>query len=119
MSVPYDRGFQNSALSLAADLGIPVFRGVYAGVLGPSYETPAEIRYLKAAGAHAVGMSTVPEAITAAALGLPVLAFSLITNRAAGLGPGSLDHREVLDVGREAGGRMESLIRAFIRWLPD
>jgi purine-nucleoside phosphorylase len=118
MGEPYDRGYQAVALSLAADLGIPIVRGVYAGVLGPSYETPAEIRYLEGVGAHAVGMSTVPEAITASALGLPVLAFSLITNRAAGLGRGSLDHQEVLDVGREAGGRLETLIRAFVAAMP-
>ena len=118
LGAPYDRGYQASALSLAADLGIHVVRGVYAGVLGPSYETPAEIRYLERAGAHAVGMSTVPEAITAAALGLPVLAFSLITNRAAGLGPGSLNHQEVLDVGRDAGGRLETLLRAFVATVP-
>ena len=118
MAAPYDQAFQDRVLSLAVEMGIPLARGVYAGVLGPSYETPAEVRFLERAGAHAVGMSTVPEAITAAALGLPVLGFSLITNRAAGLGGAKLDHREVLEVGREAGGALERLIRAFVRELP-
>jgi purine-nucleoside phosphorylase len=115
---PYDPPLQARALKVAGELGIPLYRGVYAAVLGPSYETPAEVRFLEKAGAHAVGMSTVPEAITAAALGLPVLGISLITNRAAGLGGETLDHQEVLDVGREAGGRMEQLLRALIREMP-
>ena len=118
MAAPYDPALQSRALELAGELGIPLNRGVYAAVLGPSYETPAEVRFLEKAGAHAVGMSTVPEAITAAALGLRVVGFSLITNRAAGLGGATLDHQEVLDVGREAGGRLEALIRALVRDLP-
>ena len=118
MAAPYDRALQASALALAAEVGIPVSRGVYAAVLGPSYETPAEIRFLEKAGADAVGMSTVPEAIAAAALGLRVLGFSLITNKAAGLGGAKLDHQEVLEVGRVAGGRLERLIRAIIREMP-
>ncbi len=84
--------------------GFPFREGTYAAVLGPSYETPAEIRFLRVAGADAVGMSTVPEAITARALGMRVLAFSLITNQAAGLGSGLLNHDEVLEVGRRGRG---------------
>jgi purine-nucleoside phosphorylase len=118
LTAPYDSVFQTRALELAEELGIPLSRGVYAGVLGPSYETPAEIRFLVRAGAHAVGMSTVPEAITAAALGLRVLGFSLITNRAAGLGGEVLSHSEVLEVGRTSGGALRRLLRAFIRGLP-
>ena len=117
LAAPYDPVFQTQALELAEELGIPLSRGVYAGVLGPSYETPAEIRFLVRAGAHAVGMSTVPEAVTAVALGLRVLGFSLITNRAAGLGGGVLIHSEVLEVGRTSGGALERLLRAFIRGL--
>ena len=94
MSAPYDKGLQGLALELARERGIPLSRGTYAAVLGPSYETPAEIRFLRLAGADAVGMSTVPEAITARALGMRVLAFSLITNQAAGLGSGLLNHDE-------------------------
>lgn len=118
MSDLYDQTLQARALAVADALGIPLTRGVYAGVLGPSYETPAEIRFLEKAGAHAVGMSTVPEAITAAALGLRVLGLSLITNRAAGSSDGPLDHQEVLEVGREAGGRLERLLRGVIPAMP-
>jgi purine-nucleoside phosphorylase len=117
MSAPYDPRFQEVALELAEDLGIPLSRGVYAAVLGPSYETPAEIRFVRLAGADAVGMSTVPEAITARASGMKVLAFSLITNMAAGLGSTVLHHDEVLEMGRMAGSRLESLLRAFLKWM--
>ena len=117
MTSAYDESHRSRAVEKAKELGIPLSRGVYAGVLGPSYETPAEIRFLAGIGADAVGMSTVPEAIVGAAIGLRVLGFSLITNRAAGLGGAKLDHQEVLDVGREAGGRLETIIRAFIRGL--
>lgn len=118
LAAPYDPAYLTRALELADDLGISLFRGVYAAVVGPSYETPAEVRFLARAGAHAVGMSTVPEAIAAAKLGLRVLGISLITNRAAGLGSGILNHREVLETGRVASGKMERLLRAFIRELP-
>ena len=101
-------------MGVAEALGIPLPRGTYAAVLGPSYETPAEIRYLQGVGADAVGMSTVPEAITARALGMKVMGFSLITNLAAGMGQASLDHQEVLDVGKEAGEKLQRLIRALL-----
>lgn len=114
----YDEESRRRAGELAAELDVALSRGVYAGVLGPSYETPAEIRFLRGAGADAVGMSTVPEAIVGAALGIRVLGFSLITNKAAGEGESKLDHQEVLDMGRKAGGRLEKLIRAFVRGLP-
>jgi len=118
MAAPYHPALQSRALAVAGTLEIPLERGVYAAVLGPSYETPAEVRFLEKVGAHAVGMSTVPEAIAAAALGLPVLGISLITNRAAGPGGAALDHRDVLEVGRAAGGRLERLLRALIREMP-
>jgi purine-nucleoside phosphorylase len=117
LSSPFDTGLQDLARSVAADQGIPLRRGVYAGVLGPSYETPAEVRFLERAGADAVGMSTVPEAIAAAARGLSVLGLSVITNRAAGMGTSLLTHEEVLAVGREAGGRLGDLIRGVVRGL--
>jgi purine-nucleoside phosphorylase len=117
MSAPYDPALQALALEVARERGIPMTRGTYAGVLGPSYETPAEVRALGAAGAHAVGMSTVPEVTVARALGLKVLAFSLITNRAAGLSPEPLDHREVLEIGKAAGGRLQAVIQGVLaRW---
>lgn len=114
MSAPYDSALRGLATELAREMGIALPSGVYASVLGPSYETPAEIRFLRSVGADAVGMSTVPEAITARALGMKVLAFSLITNQAAGLGAESLQHEEVLEVGIAAGGRLGDLIRRII-----
>ena len=118
MSAPYDVGLQGLAWEAAKERGVPLFKGIYAGVLGPSYETPAEIRSLRMMGADAVGMSTVPEAITARALGMKVLAFSLITNWAAGLTPNPLDHEEVLKMGMEAGGRLAAIIRSVLARLP-
>jgi purine-nucleoside phosphorylase len=82
------------------------FEGVYAALLGPSYETPAEIRFLQRAGAGAVGMSTVPEVIAARQLGVRVLAIATITNRAAGLSRGRLSHQEVLEAGKRASERL-------------
>ncbi len=111
---PYDPRLQELAMEVAREEKIPLERGVYAAVLGPSYETPAEIRFLRGAGADAVGMSTVPETITARALGMRVMAFSLITNAAAGLGSNQLDHADVLEMGRSAGGRLMRLIRAIL-----
>jgi purine-nucleoside phosphorylase len=110
MSAPYDPGLQTLAMEVARERGIPLSRGVYAAILGPSYETPAEVRFLRGVGADAVGMSTVPEAITARALGMRVLAFSLITNHAAGMAPEPLHHDEVLEMGRVAGGQLRELI---------
>ena len=102
------------AMDAALEMGIPLSRGTYAGVLGPSYETPAEIRFFEGIGAHAVGMSTVPEAIVARALEMKVLAFSLITNQASGLGSGTLNHEEVLEMGRGSGSRLKQLIQAVL-----
>lgn len=87
--------------------------GVYAGVTGPAYETPAEIRMLAALGADLVGMSTVHEATAAHALGARVLGISVVTNRAAGLGA-QLDHAEVQRAGAEAAGRIETLLRGVV-----
>jgi purine-nucleoside phosphorylase len=92
--------------------------GVYAGLLGPTYETPAEIRYLARIGADLVGMSTVCEVITANALGMKVLGISCVTNKAAGLG-GKLHHEEVLEVGRRSRGRFIALLSAVIPKLAE
>jgi purine-nucleoside phosphorylase len=91
-------------------------QGVYAGLPGPHYETPAEIRMLRAAGADMVGMSTVLEAIAARHLGLEILGISLVTNPAAGLTQASLDHAEVITAGREAAARISALLASV---LPD
>lgn len=95
MTVAYDAGYRALAEQLAAELNIPLQKGVYAWLTGPNYETPAEIRYLRAIGADAVGMSTVPEVLVARHSGLRVCGISCITNLAAGMGDGLLSHEEV------------------------
>jgi len=95
----YDPGLRSIARDVAAKQGFVMHDGVYGGLLGPAFETPAEVRYLRTIGADMVGMSTVPEVIAARALGLNVLGFSLITNVAAGEG---LSHVEVLEAGERA-----------------
>lgn len=114
LSGAYDARLRALAERVAAARGIPLATGVYCGVLGPSYETPAEIRMIAALGADAVGMSTVPEVIAARAAGLDVLGISLITNLAAGLADRELSHEEVVEAGREAAGRFTALIRGVL-----
>jgi len=94
----YDPALRSIARGVAAEQGLAITDGVYAGLLGPAFETPAEVRYLRAIGADVVGMSTVPEVIVARALGLHVLGLSLVTNVAAGEG---LSHAEVLEAGED------------------
>src|SRR6266511_2752848 len=97
MHAPYDAQLRAHARAVAVEAGIPLEEGVYAGLLGPSYETPAEVRMLERLGADAVGMSTVPEVLAARARGIRCLGFSSITNAAAGLGE-PLAHEDVLAV---------------------
>jgi purine-nucleoside phosphorylase len=97
--------------------GIPVKHGVYVAVHGPSYETPAEIRYMRTIGADAVGMSTVPEALAARHMNLEVLAISCITNMAAGVLPQLLNHEEVLETARRVRGSFISLLEGIIERL--
>lgn len=115
LSAAYDPELGALLEETAAELGEPLGRGVYAYVRGPSYETPAEVRMLRALGAHLVGMSTVPETIVAAHMGLRVVGLSLVSNWAAGLAEHPLDHREVERVAREASARMGRLLSAFIQ----
>ena len=114
MTYTYSKRYREIALEEAKKLSIPSRAGVYAGLLGPSYETPAEIRYLRAIGADLVGMSTVPEAIAARHMGLDVLAISCVTNMAAGILDRALDHEEVLEVGRRVMGQFIALLRAVL-----
>ena len=114
MSDPYDSGLRALAREVAQAERIPLEEGVYAALLGPSFETPAEIRMLERIGADAVGMSTVPEVIAARARGIRCLGFSSITNVAAGLSAQKLSHLEVLEAGRQVAGQLERLIRGVL-----
>jgi len=95
-------------------IDLPLRHGVYAALLGPSYETPAEIRYLRAIGADAVGMSTVPEALAARHMGIDVLGISCISNLAAGVLPEPLNHAEVLDTTRRIRGQFIALLEGIV-----
>jgi len=117
MSDPYDPALRASARAVAKLDGIPLEEGVYAALLGPSFETPAEIRMLERLGADAVGMSTVPEVIAARARGVRCLGFSSITNVAAGLSAQKLSHAEVLEAGKQVAGQLERLIRGVLKGL--
>lgn len=117
MTEAYDVGLRRLAKEAAARLKIPLEEGVYAALLGPSYETPAEVRMLGKMGADAVGMSTVPEVIVARARGMKCLGFSIVTNPAAGLSGANLSHQEVLEVGMKAGARLGDLITETVRRL--
>jgi len=114
MTEAYSRSYRRLALAAAKRIGIAVPEGVYAGLLGPSYETPAEIRFLRAIGADLVGMSTVPEVIVARQMGIKVLAISCVTNMAAGVLDKPLNHEEVLETGKRVAGQFKSLLREVI-----
>lgn len=111
LSEAYDAAWRREFLAAAEARGMPLHAGVYAGLRGPQYETPAEIRMLRALGADAVGMSTVLETIQARALGMKVAAFSCLTNWAAGISPEPLDHQEVLSAGKRAADAMIGLLQ--------
>ena len=117
MSDPYDRELRALAYEVAREAKIALEEGVYAGLLGPSYETPAEIRMLQRLGADAVGMSTVPEVLAARARGMRVLGISTITILAAGLTPAKLSHQEVLETGRKVAGGLGTLVKGVLRRL--
>ena len=114
MSAPYDRELCDRVREHAAALGIPLQEGVYCGLLGPTYETPAEVRMLATLGADAVGMSTVPEVLVARALGMRVVGMSCITNLASGISPHPLSHSEVLETTARVADRFESLVERFV-----
>jgi purine-nucleoside phosphorylase len=110
----YDPDLRARLVAHAGTLGFPLEQGVYGGLLGPCYETPAEVESLRRAGADLIGMSTVLEVIAARHLGMRCLGLSLVTNPAAGTGGTALDHEDVLAVGREAGSRVEALLRRLL-----
>lgn len=114
MTHAYDPALVAATRAAAASLGIRLHEGVYAGLLGPSYETPAEIRMLRVLGADAVGMSTVPEAIALRHMRVPVTGISCITNLAAGISPHELSHAEVEEAANQTKPRFVSLVSAWI-----
>lgn len=115
MSVAYDAALRAQLHAAAQGVAVPLHDGVYAGLLGPTFETPAEIRMLERLGADAVGMSTVPEVIVARALGMRVAAVSCITNQAAGIASALLHHGEVMETGARVAGAFEALVTRFVR----
>ncbi len=117
MSAPWSPRLQALLETAAGEAGVRLQRGVYAGLLGPTYETPAEVRMLEKLGADAVGMSTVPEVIVAAALGLESAGVSCITNHAAGITAQPLHHDEVVEVGARAAGAFSALVEQWVRRL--
>lgn len=114
MTAAYDKRFREMAIGEGNRQGIGMYEGVYAALAGPSYETPAEIRYLRAIGADLVGMSTVPEVIAARHGGLCVLGISCVTNAAAGILDQPLNHVEVLETAERVKGQFISLLKAVI-----
>jgi len=118
MSEAYSRAYREIARQAGAELNLALQEGVYAAVPGPSYETPAEIRYLRAIGADLVGMSTAPETIAANYLGMNVLAISCVTNMAAGVAERKLVHEEVLETGARARDTLAALLRRVLPRLP-
>jgi purine-nucleoside phosphorylase len=111
---PYSPRLLDRLQHAGESAGVPLHRGVYLSVTGPSYETPAEIRAMRTCGADAVGMSTTREALRGAELGLEVAAVSCVANRAAGLSGGPLSHKEVLEVVAAASSRLAALLEAFV-----
>lgn len=118
MTQVYTPAFQETARRVAAEQGIALREGVYLGYMGPSFETPAEIRAFRTLGADAVGMSTVPEAIAASHCGLPVLGVSLITNMAAGMAGKRLSGDEVIEIANQRGPIFRRFIRTVAGELP-
>jgi purine-nucleoside phosphorylase len=115
MATAYDSDLRALATAKAAELGFTLQEGIYAGLLGPSYETPAEVRMLRAIGADLAGMSTVLEVIAARHMGLRSLVISLVANSAAGVTDQPLRHEEVLEVGKQASARLSALLGAVLR----
>jgi purine-nucleoside phosphorylase len=114
MSEAYDHKLSNKLAEVMTSKGVRFHRGVYAGLSGPTYETPAEVRYLKMIGASAVGMSTVSECIAANHMGLRVAAMSCISNLAAGIAKHKLTHDEVTETGKRVEAQFCSVLKSFV-----
>ena len=114
MSAAYDPVFHREASRAAARLGIDLHEGVYAAWLGPAFETPAEIRFMRVIGADLAGMSTVPEVLAARRMGIRCVAVSCVTNMAAGISPEPIDHEKVLEVGAAAADKLTALLRELL-----
>jgi purine-nucleoside phosphorylase len=114
MSEAYSRSYRKIARAVAEEMCIHLAEGVYAAMLGPSYETPAEIRFLRAIGADVVGMSTVPEVIAANHMGMEVLGISCVTNMAAGMLPQRIQHEEVLETGLMVRSTLVKFLKALL-----
>jgi purine-nucleoside phosphorylase len=114
MSAPYDDALAGQLRDAAAVMGLALQEGVYGGLLGPTYETPAEVRMLATLGADAVGMSTVPEVVVARAIGMRVAGISCITNLASGISPHPLSHAEVLETTARVAEQFETLVSRFV-----
>lgn len=117
MSEAYDEKLRELAFSAAKELDVEIKKGVYAALSGPSYETPAEIRYLRVIGVDAVGMSTVPEVIVASHAGMRVLGISCITNMAAGILKAKLNHQEVMDTANLIKEKFATLVKTIVERL--
>ena len=114
MTEAYSSAYRAIAHKAAHEFGLKLEEGVYAALTGPSYETPAEIRYLRTIGADLVGMSTVPEVIVANHMGIKVLGISVVTNLAAGISKEKLSHKEVLETGEQVRGKLVQLLKAVL-----
>jgi purine-nucleoside phosphorylase len=110
----YSKAYRQLAKACAAEMNLPLHEGVYLALQGPNYETPAEVRMARLLGGDAVGMSTVPEAIVARQMGMEILGISLITNAAAGVTEGPINHAEVMGTGRLVSGRFGELLQRVI-----
>ncbi|MGE5093360.1 MAG: purine-nucleoside phosphorylase [Bacillota bacterium] len=119
MSDPYDPELRAIAREVARERKVSLAEGVYAGLLGPTYETPSEVRMLERLGADAVGMSTVVEVIAARARGMRCLAVSTITNLAAGISPAKLSHSEVMETAERVKGELGTLIEGIVERIPQ
>lgn len=115
MTEVYSRAWRALTEAVAAELGTSLQQGIYLALRGPNYETPAEVRMLRTLGADAVGMSTVPEAIVARQMGMQILGISLITNAAAGVTEGPINHEEVMQAGQQVAQKFTELLRRVIQ----